>query len=586
MSRIVCTWIALLSAAPSASLLAADAHKNDQGVDWIDWTDNWGVPFGDAATMFYANVENHRKWLADQGVPADKMQFVVGAETSLRKVFRPKWWFHGDMTGQVHLAAARGETESFQLVVCPIADGERTMTRLSTDKDHAAGPFLPKTVKIASIVPTNLKGPDGATIPASALTMARVDYIKTIPAQYPVMNVGDWPDPLMPLEAFDVANPSCQPVWVDLRVPRDANPGRYTGQINVAGPHPVAITVNLTVWPFELPAKRSYVTMGWAFNDWFLAGGVEPLLQKLTVLIDHGLAPWHVCVKLAKNLDDHDRVFRWLQDRGVKLQAMTTSAPDPKYIEHLRRRGWLKHFICIPGDEPHERDWPEYRKRAETIRKQFPGLTVAMTEGPTPANAGMFDLWIIEPSLQRDDFMRAAQARGDRIWWYMCQLPIHDTYPGPIWACPGVVLDRPAVDHRIPYWLAWKYGIEGIGYWAISSWPKGWENWPDQPWPVNPISKYPYSGQHNGNGFLCYPCKGTVLPSLRLKILRDGMDDYEYLLLLKARAGNNPTPRDKQLLAVPPEVAMNLRYYNKDPNAILSARQEIATRIANLPSGP
>jgi len=561
---------------------AADATKNDQGIEWIHTTDHWGVPFGDGATMFYANVERHRTWLADQGTPADKMSFAVGTEISLRKVFRPKWWFRGDMTGVVKIAAARGETEAFQLVICPIAPLERARTRLSAEKHHGSGPLMPTTVKITSITATDLTGPDGAKIPASSVEMSRVGFIKTIPAQYPVMNVGDWPDPLLPLKPFEVSNPFCQPIWVDVHVPRDAVPGEYVGQIRVDGPHSVTICVVLTVWPFELPAKRSYVTMGWSLNSWFLKGGVESFMKKVGVLLDHGLAPWHACVKYARDLDAHDRVFRWLQERGVKLQAMTTTKPDPKYIEHLRQRGWLKHFICIPGDEPHERDYPAYRKRVEAIRKQFPRLTVAMTEDPQPGNAGMFDLWIVEPSVQRDAFVRQAQQRGDRVWWYMCQLPIHATYPGPVWACPGAVVDRPAVDHRVAYWLAWKYGVEGVGFWAISSWPKGWEKWPDNPWPVNPLSKFPYSGQHNANGFLCYPYKDRVLPSVRLKVLRDGMDDYEYLLLLKTLSRGRSTARDQQLLAVPPEVAMDLRYYNKDPNAIVSARHELATRLAAL----
>ncbi len=581
MSTTSLALAGLILCAMAGGALAADATKNPHGIEWIHWTDHWGVPFGDAATMFYTGLERHRSWLAEQGTPPTKMQFVVGTESSLRKVFRQKWWFKGAMTGEVSLAAARGEAEAFQLVVCPIADKERSVTRLSPDKVHGAAPFHAKTVRIQAVTPTELKGPKGATIPAEAYELHRVGYITTVPAQYPVMHVGEWPDQLLPLEPFEVSNPFCQPVWVEVRVPRDAAPGEYTGQIRVEGPHTVTVNVKLTVWPFELPAKRSYVTMGWSLNQWFLKDGVDAFLERIDVLLDHGLAPWYACQKLAKDLDAHDRVFQHFRKRGVRLQAVN-GKPDPKHIQHLRDKGWLKHVICIPGDEPHEREYPEYRKRADAIRTKFPGLAVAMTEPPRESNAGMFDLWIIEPSAQREDGLRAAQRRGDRVWWYLCQLPIHDTYPGPIWACPGVVADRPAVDHRVIYWLAWKYGLNGVGFWAISAWPKGWQDWPDKPWPVNTLSKFPYSGQHNANGFLCYPYRGRVLPSLRLKVLRDGMDDVEYLMLLRKMSRGKATPRDKELLAVPPEVAMHLRYYEKDPSAILSVRRQIAQRIAAL----
>lgn len=574
--------VAMVTCASACVLFAAEPATNEHGIPWIHTTDHWGIPFADAATMFYARVEQHRTWLAQQGVPPEKMEFVVGTETSLTKVFRPKLWFHGEMAGAVKIAAARGETAGFQLVVCPIADAERQLTHLSTDDKHKTGPLESKTVKIAAVTPGELKGPQGATIPADAFELSRVGYIRTVQPQYPVMHIGDWPDPLLPMEAFEVSNPFCQPVWVDLRVPRTAAPGKYTGQITVEGPHAVSIRVELTVRPFEVPLRRSYVTMGWALNEWFFKDGIDGFRRKVCVLLEHGLAPWEACHKFSKNLREHDQIFQWFQEWGVQLQSMTTDKPDPNYVEHLRKRGWLKNFICIPGDEPHERDYPEFREKVAKLRSQFPGLTIAMTEDPRPVNQGLFDLWIAEPSAQDDEYVRAAGQRGERIGWYMCQLPIHAVYPGPIWGCPGAVLDRPAVDHRVAYWLAWKFGIEVVGFWAISSWPKGWEEWPAKPWPVNPLSEYPYSGQHNGNGFLCYPWKDTVLPSVRLKVLRDGMNDYEYLLMLKKLTGDQATARDKALLAVPTDVAVGLRYFNKDPNGILSIRQEIATRIAEL----
>jgi hypothetical protein len=583
MTQLTTTSLIALSAGVmSSNPTAGDATRNEHGVPWIHTTDDWGVPFADAATMFYSKIEQHRTWLAAQGVPADKMEFAVGTETSLRKVFHPKLWFHGEMTGVVRIAAARGQTEGFQLVICPIGLTEQTLTHASSDDQHKTGPLEPKTVKVNAIVAMELKGPQGAVIPADGVELSRVGYIRTVQPQYPVVNIGEWPDPLLPMEPFEVSNPFCQPVWVDIRVPRTATPGDYTGQIRVEGPHAVTIRVELTVWPFSLPLMRSFMTMGWALNDWFFKEGVDDFQRKVNVLLEHGLAPWEACHRFSKDLSAHDRVFRWFQEWGVKLQSMTTDNPDPNYIEHLRKRGWLQNFICIPGDEPHERDYPKFREKVAELHKKFPGLTIAMTEDPQPNNEGLFDLYIAEPTAQRDEYVRAAIQRGGRVWWYLCQLPVHATYPGPIWACPGAVLDRVAVDHRVVYWLAWRYGIEGVGFWAISAWPKGWEEWPGKPWPISPLSEYPYSGQHNGNGFLCYPYKDRVLPSVRLKVLRDGMNDYEYLVLLKELTGSQATERDKQLLAVPADVAVGLRYFNKDPNGILAARRELASRIVAL----
>ena len=69
------------------------------------------------------------------------------------------------------------------------------------------------------------------------------------------------------------------------------------------------------------------------------------------------------------------------------------------------------------------------------------------------------------------------------------------------------------------------------------------------------------------------------MPSVRLKCLRDGMEDYDYLVLLRQKAGDVAEAGDKRLLGVPPEVAVSLRYYNKDPAGIEETRSAIARRL-------
>ena len=203
-----------------------------------------------------------------------------------------------------------------------------------------------------------------------------------------------------------------------------------------------------------------------------------------------------------------------------------------------------------------------------------------MTEDPRPDNVGLFDVWVPEPSTQNDAWIREALDRGDRVWWYQCQLPIHAEYPGPIHACSGMVVDRPAIDHRVTYRLAFKHKVEGVAYWAISSWPSGWQDWPDKPWPANPRSTFPYSGQHNGTGFICYPGRdGKPWPSIRLKCIRDGLEDHDYLTILRERAGTDPSPEIQRLLNIPHKVAMGLRYYNQDPRALMHARRQLAEAI-------
>ncbi|HOX38923.1 MAG TPA: DUF4091 domain-containing protein [Candidatus Brocadiia bacterium] len=571
---------------------ADDGPANDAGVPWIHTTDDWGRPWGDACSDFYRRAGAQFELLARQGVPSGKAKFLVGVESPLQKVFMPKIWFKGAMDGVASLSAAKGEYEGFQLVVCPLAQSELGQTYFKWDPQ---APFQPATVKIESVRIGALKlVAGGGEIGPEAFTVHRVGYIRTVQPQYPVELVGMWPDPLLPMEAFEVSNPNCQPLWIEVKIPRDAQAGDYEGEIAVVGPHEVRICVKLRVWNFALPETPSIVTMGWQEPQWAVADGrFETAKRILTPLLDHRLCPWHVGQRMSKNLEEHDKTLEWLFGRGVKMQAMSTNAPEAEYIEHLRKKDWLGRFICIPGDEPHEREYPEYKKRADEIRAKFPGLKIAMTEPPRPEARGLFDFWILEPSAQREEWVKQARARGEQVWWYLCQLPINDLYPGAIHRCPGVVVDRPAIDHRVIYWLAYKYGIDGVSFWAIAGWPAGWEKWPGEPWPVNERSKYPYSGQHNANGFLCYPYKDALIPSMRLKSLRDGMEDYDMLTMLAEIRSRHQTGGGKdaggvmeeveRMLAIPAEVAVGLRYFNKDHAALTSAREKLAGMIEKTP---
>ena len=580
--RIKLTLAVTLALCAGTAMCSDPAH-NEQGVRWLDTTDDWGRPWGDAASSFYRRLELHRQALAEAGVASNSMQFAVGTDISLRKVFRPKTWFKGDLSGRVTIEAARGEAEAFQLVVLPVADAERGIGYLADDNTHGNGPLHEKTVRIEAVVPSPLRHVEsGHEIPVEQFTVYRVGYIRTLPCQYPVVHVGEWPDPLLPFEAFDVSNPFCQPVWVEVRVPADAPAGAYEGSLTVTGPHDVRIDVRLEVWDFAIESPPRAFTMGWALNKWFLDGGVERFLARLDVLLDHRVAPWYAADKYRADLALFDLVASHLWDRGVRIQSLN-GKPPPELYRHIKRKGWLGRFVCIWGDEPHDRDYPQYRSRVEEIRRDCPGLAVAMTEDPRPDNVGLFDVWIPEPSFQNDQWVQAALDRGDRVWWYLCQLPIHAEYPGPIHACPGMVVDRPAIDHRITYWLAFRQRIEGVAYWAISSWPEGFGGWPARPWPANPPSKFPYSGQHNGNGFICYPGRdGLPWPSIRLKCIRDGLEDQDYLALLARLAGADPAPAERSLLDVPSELAVGLRYYNKDPAVLLRTRRRLAERIVLL----
>lgn len=109
------------------------------------------------------------------------------------------------------------------------------------------------------------------------------------------------------------------------------------------------------------------------------------------------------------------------------------------------------------------------------------------------------------------------------------------------WVGSSTFTDLPLVNDRAISWSAWKYGAHSWISWGMGAgWKAGWYD--SETW------KSMNDGGHtdgfdekklNGNGMLLYSpgivpnVKGTC-PSIRLKTMRNGVQEYEYLRLLKS----------------------------------------------------
>jgi hypothetical protein len=121
---------------------------------------------------------------------------------------------------------------------------------------------------------------------------------------------------------------------------------------------------------------------------------------------------------------------------------------------------------------------------------------------------------------------------GESIWTYtaLCQ-----GQPTPWWH-----IDYPLLNYRVPAWMAWRDGMTGLLYWGDMSY---WRQ-TDDPWTQAPFftdDRKPPRGDKAkvfyGEGSLVYPARDVgydgIVPTIRLKALRDSIQDYEYLSILQ-----------------------------------------------------
>lgn len=265
------------------------------------------------------------------------------------------------------------------------------------------------------------------------------------------------------------------------------------------------------------------------------------------------------------------------------------------FQDHLEANGWLGKEYLYWVDEPKHEDYGFVREGMETIHKAAPKLTRLITENnPGPEIMDVTEIGC--PVLAKFDPVKSKEwiANGRLMWSYLMTWP----------KTPHVNLfiDSDAINLRMWLWMSYRYQLTGILVWSSNVWntkncsPPGvlqniWED-PMTYMSGNLTTPGAAAEYGNGDGMFFYPpnrdpnndktkyLTGPV-PSLRLEILREGIDDYDYLILLEncvknARADQKKlAEKAKQILKYGTEVFTSEQEYAKNPEILAKYRQQI-----------
>lgn len=265
--------------------------------------------------------------------------------------------------------------------------------------------------------------------------------------------------------------------------------------------------------------------------------------------------------------------------------------------DHLAANGWLDEAYTYWYDEPDAPDYPFVCEGMGVLKSADPRLKRLLTEQYEPGLDGCADIW--SPILDQYDpsWAHARQDLGEQVWWYVCT--------GPKAPYPNDFIDHPGIEHRVRYWMAWQYGVQGDLFWDTTYWTNGelfTDEDPQDPW-TDPASYSTWGGYvsnyGNGDGRLLYPPRGWKdgldriegpVPSLRWELIREGIEDYEYFALLKEAADElerrHKSPKlaaqARGLLAVPSDVFTTLVAYTGDPAPLAAHRQKLAACLEKI----
>ena len=210
-------------------------------------------------------------------------------------------------------------------------------------------------------------------------------------------------------------------------------------------------------------------------------------------------------------------------------------------------------FIYSPYDEAPASLYPEVKKFSEGLYARIPDIKILGTiydEEPS-ALYGAIDIWSRSP--EKSKFVDERLAAGDEFWTANA---------------PFIALEEEPFVNRNFFWTLPAYGYTGILFWNAVG---GYGN--DNPW------EDPMVAGVNGNAHLIYPHKDGPLSSTRWEIVRDGIEDYDYLVLLEkevSRVGN----RDQELFEQAQAIISQLTLEGfKTKDELYATREKIARLI-------
>ncbi|MFI4910946.1 MAG: DUF4091 domain-containing protein [Sedimentisphaeraceae bacterium JB056] len=268
-------------------------------------------------------------------------------------------------------------------------------------------------------------------------------------------------------------------------------------------------------------------------------------------------------------------------------------------LAHIKE--WKKQNLSSVGyiygvDEPREFHLGFLKELYTKIKAELPDVKIlqVISTGDPSKLEGLVDIWCpLTILLHREyDFFQKRVAAGDMLWTYVC------CWPEPPFA--NFFIDEPGIDHRALFWQAQKAGATGLLYWSVA-WFEGLEELkaPDGITLKEPVdmTKHEMYGRSkvNGDGLLLYPAENFQFnPSIRLEIIKDGIEDCEYFSLLKAlvQEVENIKSLDQEdaarlsqarkLIAVPDDIVEDMINHTSRSNDITDHRRKIADAIESL----
>lgn len=436
----------------------------------------------------------------------------------------------------VHAPVCVSWAESTRRIYAHSQDGLRQppVTVLSGQNEHESFQLVlsaEEAVEGLGIVGTPFVSNTGQTFESPMTLHIEIDTEISIPMA--THAAGLYPNVLKPQDLFRVIPGVLTRVWVDMFVADEVPAGEYSSEIVIQerGAEIARIPIHLEVLPLKIPEEPSIPTSIGLNYDRIArhyeleegSAGYRNLMDLFYwFLVDHRMSPYQPPVPT-----DSTELNEYLNDQRVSTCRLGIHPLNPGFQEAVdiaKEGGWLKKLFVYFIDEPTYHRYGEILESGKLIHALENPPRFLVTCFPDEPLVGAVDIWGVHlrfvPQGIPGSFLEASRyvgevnerlKAGDDVWWYTA---------GAIAPFPTLHIEDDPAAFRIIPWLQQLYRISGFLHWEATNW---------NPQLDEPFIKF----FGNGEGVLLYPGEVGPNPSVRLKLLREGLEDMEYLMLLR-----------------------------------------------------
>jgi Glycoside hydrolase 123, catalytic domain/Carbohydrate family 9 binding domain-like/Glycoside hydrolase 123 N-terminal domain len=430
---------------------------------------------------------------------------------------------------------------------------------------------------------------EGSALPCSWVQIRFPGYV-------PVVERGElMADPLLPSPPAEIQANWTQGVWLTISVPRDAAPGDYHGALQIqAGSESKRFEISLRVFEFALPdiTKGNFYLNIWqdpaavarvakvplwspahwklleAYTQNLAAHGQKSISTSIvydpwrsqTGFVYPSMVEWRFpgtykvgeASKFQFDFSVFDRYVEMMMKAGIdksiqcfsmvdgpgrtslcnigyidtatgKLRVCPTNVGDAAYrdvwgaflpalVRHLKEHGWLERTYIGFDEKPQS----IINGIFSVLKADAPELKVALAGGSSGQESGTVgDLTLFYGALSHRDVVRRLleerRTVGPTTFYTACGT-----------ASPNTFIYSPQWESRMFPWIAFQSGLAGYARWAYQSWPTD-------------VWKQPESRWHSGDSFFVYPGEDGPIDSTRWELMRQGIEDFEALDMLKQK---------------------------------------------------